>query len=298
MKLLQHEDIQRWFTLTIDLETGFPCLVVADEVLTKWPGAHHPKIIEAVRKNLGLGERDFPFQEEPKAGAFGFGDSLKKVSAQDGQSVYRLELPIIHRLTVNKCRECKGKKTGEHGRCHYCSGSGKESMIVWEQAFALSASVSLFANVLWLSQEIDLAQPTEKRQLLNLNLQVDRGPHGGSLWGEFSPYFVNFLKTHGEDASFEKVNEMMIRVYRYMWQSKNSEPRNFDYEKHQFRAWQNLPGNLILDIPGDACGIHPSPYVHEIPENEGSEWTYHNVDSPLQQLTLLTGLAAMCDLVG
>ncbi|MEI6420166.1 MAG: hypothetical protein WCO30_00905 [bacterium] len=298
MKILHYEDIPRWYTLTIDNETGFPCIKIADDVLAKLPGPHRPEVIVCFSKDLAINLEDFPFYEGPTAETFGFGQSLKKIGRTDGQTTFRLELPIIRQLTDNVCPQCRGKRLGKHERHHcYCNGSGKESKVDWEKAFALSASVTLLASALWLAQETERTQLSDKKQLLTLNLIVERGTHGGSLGGDFSPSFINFLKTFDEKHHFESVRIAMTRAYQHMWRPNNPK-QDSRYERHQFSAWQSLPGNLILDVPGDACGIHPSPDVRKIAENDGCEWTCHNVDSPLQQLTLITGLAAMCDLAG
>ena len=58
--------------------------------------------------------------------------------------------------------------------------------------------------------------------------------------------------------------------------------------------WVRLKnGRLIMNCPGDACGIHPENWYEE--NDKGYEFNCHNVDSPMQQITLLAGLAALHD---
>lgn len=294
MKILHYENIARWFTLTVDAESGFPGIRIYDDVLAKL-NTFKPEIIASIRKNLGLSKLAFPYQDKPGE-TFGFGNGIRRVGSLNEQTTYQFILPVIHRYTDKPCQECGGVKNSD---CHYCSGSGKDSIVLWEEAFALSASISLMVSLLEFACEITRPQvPDRKKQILTVHTFTDRGMNGGSLGGSFSPYFVNFLKSHGEDASYDYAAAVMLRAYRHMWQTPIPKKGSLDFVEYGIRAGQNLRGNLMLDVPGDACGIHPSPYVHEIPEGEGVEFTCHNVDSPLQQLTLLTGLAAMCDLVG
>ncbi len=52
-------------------------------------------------------------------------------------------------------------------------------------------------------------------------------------------------------------------------------------------------GWLNVQCPGSGCGLCPS--HHGIERGRGYEFDSHNVDSPIQQLTLLAGLAALHD---
>jgi hypothetical protein len=52
-------------------------------------------------------------------------------------------------------------------------------------------------------------------------------------------------------------------------------------------------GFFHLDCPGDACGLDPcDSYQNTL--DQGYEICPHNTDNPKQQLTLLSGLAALC----
>lgn len=49
----------------------------------------------------------------------------------------------------------------------------------------------------------------------------------------------------------------------------------------------------MLNCPGNACGIHP--VIHWEEGENGYKFSCHNVDTPMQQLTLLAGLATLHD---
>lgn len=297
-RILTFEDIPRWFTLTIDQSTGFPCFKIYNDVLAKLPGPHLPQIIKIIRTKLNLSEDDFLFHE-PAGEFFGFGNGLEKIGDNDGQTIYRINLPEIHKITDEACSECNGTKSGSRydGGCPYCDSSGKKSVIDWTKARALSASTKLLSNLLWLAQETEREIVSEKFQLLTLTLVSERGQHGSSIGGEFSPHFVQRLRSFGEKCNFEKAEVAMIKVYYQMFPPKNPETKRMDCDMRFFEVEQKLSGNLIINVPGDRCCIHPSRGVLEIRPNEGYDWASHNVDTPLQQLTMLTGLAAVCDLI-
>lgn len=296
--MLNYEDIARWFTLTINAKSGFPCIRIYDDVLANLK-TFRPEVVASIRTNLGLSELRFVYQEKPDE-TFGFGNGLRRIDSDLAeQTTYELNLPVINKFTNEVCKECKGTKKANWGSyCPYCSGSGREHTIVWDEAFALSASIAMLAEMLEFACGEQRLKPPDEKQLLILNFYVAKGMHGGSIGGRFSPHFISKLKSYGDGAHFDVASEAMIKVYRHMWKSRRPNKKDYDYDKSRTKAWQNLPGNLLLDVPGDACGIHPSPHVYEIRNEEGIEFTCHNVDSPLQQLTLLTGLAAMCDMVG
>jgi hypothetical protein len=66
--------------------------------------------------------------------------------------------------------------------------------------------------------------------------------------------------------------------------------------KYSFRILRLESGGLCIDCPGDACGIHPDTYAeYDIKEGRGYKFTCHNVDTPMQQITLIAGLAALHD---
>ncbi len=287
---LSYYDVSRWFTLTIDPVTGFPCLVIFSDIFDLLPGPCKPEIIQIYRKQLMLNEESFPF-EYRLGEKFGFGNSITRIGVTDKTTTYRLNLPVLRKQTNEPCSNCADKSNSYI--CYRCYGTKKETYLAWEEAFALSASLGILTNMLWLVQTSDRKTDIQEKQIFTITILTEKGMHGGSLGGHFSPFFINFLKTFEEGCSFDKAVKAMTKVYTYMYGSQN-----IGFEKHSFRAWQSLPGNLMLDVPGDACGIHPSSCAGEISKDRGIEWSCHNVDSPLQQLTLLTGLAAMCDMAG
>jgi len=68
------------------------------------------------------------------------------------------------------------------------------------------------------------------------------------------------------------------------------------YLNFGFKAYMLRKGGVVLDVPGNACGIYnPPEHDYGLPRKEGCKFECHNVDSPMQQLTLLVGLAMLHD---
>ena len=287
-------DAPRTFTLTIDQKTCFPCIRIFNDVLGNLPGPYHTSAAEHMMKSLNLNPKDFPQYLKPGQ-YFGFGTGLELIENDGEQTTYRMNLPIIRKKTKKNCLSCNGKSKSNGHRCFRCDGTGKEDSIDNFPAYALSASVGMFSNLLELTDDFDVHEKNWPKQILTLNMITEICAHGGSLGGSFSPSFINFLKMFQEDREFPQAAQAMTLAYQHMWCAPDP-AKERRYEISRIRAYQNLRGNLLLDVPGDACGVHPSPHVGEIDEGYGVDWTCHNVDTPLQQLTLLTGLAAMCDL--
>lgn len=107
------------------------------------------------------------------------------------------------------------------------------------------------------------------------------------FWGDFSFLLVNWLKTIKEtDSVLPLVRNAAMDAY-----SKMDGRKPDVFNEYHFRTILQK-GRLIMDCPGDACGVYPNEWVEE---DNGYKFACHNVDSPMQQLTLLAGLAALHD---
>jgi hypothetical protein len=293
--LLEYEDIPRHFTLTIDTETDFPCIRIYNDILQsirEFP----PDIIESIQKNLNLDKERFPYTKISD-GVFGFGLLLEPIEKTDDQTTFRLNLPVVHKLSSEDCAECSGSGYNKVLRmeCLKCFGSGKSSIIEWCEVYALLTSVAMLFERLEHCFDKKRKIQTDEKQLLSLIQRVDYGTHGSSIGGKFSPYFINFLKSFGENYRWQHVSDLVFSTYEHMWIPENPR-KDKSFGRMRTGAYQSLPGNLMIDVPGDACGIHPSPHVEKICDDQGIKFTCHNVDNPMQALSILTGLAAMCDL--
>jgi len=67
-----------------------------------------------------------------------------------------------------------------------------------------------------------------------------------------------------------------------------------DMDEMNTTAWVRDRGWLGIGCSGDRTGLHPSS-ISSMGAGEGYRFSCHNVDTPMQQIALLAGLAALCD---
>lgn len=219
---------------------------------------------------------------------FGFEDIFKFKSRKGDFIDHIIEIPIVEKRIDKTCEYCKGSgKDYSDNECLWCHGSGKDIDIDFKIAYTISASFSLF---------FDQAHPIEETtssllpQLMTVQTATIQESHGGFLCGEISPFLNNYLISLGmkDTLELEQIREAMMRAYIKM--NGRLEP----YSEDSFRAHIYDEGRIILDCPGDRCGIYIPPEQRHS-TFRGREFSSHNVDNPSQQLTLLAGLAALHD---
>ncbi|OGZ41824.1 MAG: hypothetical protein A3B04_03115 [Candidatus Portnoybacteria bacterium RIFCSPLOWO2_02_FULL_39_11] len=172
-----------------------------------------------------------------------------------------------------------------------CHGAGREFFYDWQNAKAISASLTLIFILLELPEKETSAKIP---QLMTVQTITKSGMHGGSLYGQFSSFIRTYLSSLYQRQTtpiIEMIQAMKI-AYEFMF-----EPQEEMYQ-HDFRAGVFSEfGWLNTDCPGNACGLNPSldaEYDMKKPCH-GYKFSCHNVDTAAQQLTLLAGVAALHD---
>ncbi len=293
-RLLTNEEIPRWYTLTIDPQTGFPCFRIYNEILASFTQPYDPRYIEHFRKTFSISEEKFKFHE-PIGDFFGFGEGIEKISDENGETTYRLNLPNTFTQTNDLCGKCKGAKQYlEYEGCPYCENSGLERKVDWLTVRALSVSANILCSRLCFADDVERPFHPITNQLLTLVLVSQPGREGSGIGGDFSPSFIEKISSR-ERSFFLPAEEAMIKVHDHM--SPQNDRETIGYERRHFKVEQKLGGNLFIHGTGDRSFIHPLTGLMSLRPNEGYTFASHNVDNPIQQLTLLTGLAAVCDLV-
>ncbi len=156
----------------------------------------------------------------------------------------------------------------------------------WPAVFALSASLNAFFMPLSL---YDGKTDSKFFQLVDIDLMTDTGLHGGSFSVNIARTLIPWIDLH--DSGFEdpKLADIMKQAYAHMLGEAAVTYSRF---RVLFRnpKWVNLicPNNL------STCSLDPERY--DISSDKGYTLLSHNVDNPVQQLTLLSGVAAMCDM--
>ncbi|MFA5084058.1 MAG: hypothetical protein WC475_01570 [Candidatus Paceibacterota bacterium] len=255
----------------------------------------HQDFITNVKVNLNKAPIVKDFKNEFKFSGFngdfkrniGFENVFERRGIKYKFVEFAVKIPKVKILTEKKCGNCKGSGKDEfrQDKCLHCEGTGKEDFMDWQAAYAISASFSVFLMLLH-SCEKDTSASSP--QLMTVKTMTKAEAHGGSLAGDISIPLRQWLCSIGQNDNGqipEMVQAMQI-AYDKMLGLR-------EWHKFSFRASVRKNGGFVNDCPGDACGLHPYDWYME--EGKGYEFSCHNVDSPMQQITLLAGLAALCD---
>lgn len=145
----------------------------------------------------------------------------------------------------------------------------------WERAYNVSASLGL--AFLFLHYENCLSE-AKTPQLLAVHF-CSR-PLAADIFCELSPRGVNLLKTMDRD-DLDSIETALGQAYECMHTGAHTT---------RFSVTMREDGFFYMEVPGDACGLGTG-----FNQNfaQGASLTPHNVDSPIQQLTLLAGLARL-----
>lgn len=236
-------------------------------------------IVLNLKAEFGLGD----FHSSPEKELFGFDPApMHRASVTNGFVEFLLPMPAIERPTGKKCRECKGKGKKDDFDCHYCRGDGIERKMSWDAAHAAAATVAVFS--VWTGWS-DIETSASVPQLMEIHSGISRESH--PLSGSYGIPFMKWLSEFRVGEEFDEAVYAMRETYGFFF----GDNRNMWASCFSTRLL--YLGYLVLDCPGDACGIHPN--HHGNTPDHGCEFTCHNLDTAAQQLTLLAGLAALHD---
>jgi hypothetical protein len=232
------------------------------------------------------------FSGDLSSDSFGFQRSIVKMKESKDYAEFALKLPRIRVRTQFSCEDCggTGKRLHEFAyptdKCIMCRGSGKKWVTNWRSAYAASASFGLLCNILDSDQETNAVEA----QHISVTMLADQGQHGSSLGGCFGVDFIDYIYGNKFEVHniIHNVTAAMQAAHRHMFGFHN-------YDNMCIRA-ESDRGSVGLRVPGDACGINTGFDSYEV--GRGREFGCHNVDTPLQSLTLLAGLASFGGQVG
>jgi hypothetical protein len=217
--------------------------------------------------------------------AMHFETTLKFFLRQVGALQEELDLPLFYsplnrRWGFGQVLELYGESDDEwvSWRCSLPRRSVGED-ICWEDITAISASLSILFRVL-LTLSVQERAVTERPQLFlipRMPIGKDMRSHGFSV--ELSPAFHEWF-AKSDIKPFQKVSDAMKQAYACMLGHR---------EGATFKIEIKPPSMLVMQIPGNAASLYL--------EKEDDELQPTNVDSVLQQLTLLAGVAALWDII-
>jgi hypothetical protein len=160
------------------------------------------------------------------------------------------------------------------------------------QSMAIRATLWFFlSTAFWLfgSEKGNTGWPEPQLMIIEgICLPVDDRMGSGGLSATLMPPVMPWLAKHDDNTQIQPVVDAMKKAYLHMWPEKSTWGR--------FGALFRKPKRLDLKVPGDACDLGTEWSNHE-GLDEGYTLEPHNVDSSLQQLTFIAGLAKLHDLV-
>ncbi len=246
---------------------------------------------------------------------FGQGTTIK-IESQTEQ-FYRLRaiIPEGFLYTDKVCSSCQGKKIDRKYLsdynyttfCRDCCGSGleatKQSQLVHELADNLVALFKLIDRVT--CRDGDDLVHNHKKMLMFL-LLTNGGYMASGIGGYFTKDLENYLlfvlSQKEQDFLTGQVSEAMARVHDLISYGHNPERAHrdfFDFRVHISSSQDRA--KLYLEVPGqNSCSVYTAggmvPVCYPVYKFDVRGLTCHNIDYPLQQVSLISGLAYICTL--
>lgn len=129
------------------------------------------------------------------------------------------------------------------------------------------------------------------RSAVSLEGNWMRAPLGGTL----APVFVRWIeRVHESPPDLEQVEEAMLHAWNALSQyqiKKRKGPHSF----MGLGCSLGEKGRLDLSTLGNACTLSTEDWW-QLEDGEGLDLACHNLDTPIQQLSLLAGMAKLHDL--
>ncbi len=149
----------------------------------------------------------------------------------------------------------------------------------WERLYTVSFTLQLVFDHLNAGGN---KTAESRRQCFSVALFTGREAWGGGIGAKLSPSTVRWLRSIDQPV-IDRINADMARLGQRLFGPKFA-------RKDEFQVWLRSDGIPIFNCPGDACDLSPTGDNYD----PGCELSPHNTDTPMQQLTLLAGLAALC----
>lgn len=217
----------------------------------------------------------------------GFGGALVLDQSSESCLRYSAEIPRVEK-PGRPCRSCSGEQ-GVVGECFTCDDTGYEREHDWLQTNRIAATLCVLLRGLS-AVPIDCLRNVagSKQQLMAVQTGYATGAlsHAG-ISASLSQEFSNYLRDNAE-TELPTVTEAMRRTYLSMLPSWEA------FAGREFRACIRARGQLLLDVPGNACGLGVGGDESGLSDpSMPFELECHNVDTNAQMIALLAGLAAL-----
>lgn len=299
---LEHEDWPEWFTLVLiqgldptalPLPLSVPLLMldIAEGPL-HWLISELPKchMLDDYKKRLKEYDIEANFLLDINK-PWGFGGVLnpyQQLGHTGGSGFLKFVIPIPRvEKDAGECEDCDG--TGENSDvmgCLRCNGTGRETSMDFDALDCIAATLGVLNIILGTPDKEWLAGiDTKRNQLLSVQTHFERGC--AFIGANISMPFSNYLRRlSGYDLP--EVEEAIRNVYLHMF------PGYEQFADLSFRVRVQSHGQLIMEVPGNACSLYVDGMRRSLSDtSKPMRFDCHNVDGHHQQLTLLSGLAAL-----
>jgi len=288
-KMLTRERISCWYELSFRKRKPAILLRIhKDFIVCTEPISETAPIVMGLMSHFGFKKFSGSLN-----GNIGFDDSFIFEGVMENFVEFAVNIPKVKKYSGKKCEDCNGSgkdRLRDYDECLRCDGTGKDWFYDWKTAYAISASFTTILN--WMrfpEKETSSSLP----QLMTVFTITQDDMHGGSLGGEYSLELCNWMRSlypwDKGGCEVVEMTEAMKIAHKKMFGA-------FRFGQEHY-LWAKIEGNngwLNASCPGDACGLHPGDSFGP-QEGRGYEFACHNVDNPMQQITLLAGLAALHD---
>ena len=226
-----------------------------------------------VERLLADPDLNLPKFIEPKEEAWGFGKIINTMQDKDPDWVnFECQLPIISQII-------EGER--ENDEC--------------TKAIPVSATLKGLFSSLNICEEDTNCQLPQLLIIKGLTIRSSDCPDSGLEVG-LSPALITWIAKQARSGNYSNENAIMsamIDAYQHMF-FKGNEKKFKEMYGGSFEVRFSLPKWVKMDCPGDACGLDPDSDDPGL--DKGYTLSSHNTDTPLQQLTLLIGVARMHEL--
>ena len=161
--------------------------------------------------------------------------------------------------------------------------------IDWDNLYSVSATLQVLFHYLsrYQTERLTTGSNTPQMQLVELWSRKRGEPYGGGLTVEVLPALCKWINANiNNELQARSMKKSMIESYRQMAGKVHF------FEDISFRVSLQPTKSIHLDVPGESCGLD-SAYSTGNNLDRSYRLVPHNTDTPLQQLSLLSGVAKM-----
>lgn len=283
MKMIEKKDSPCWYKLSWIKEEKAILLRIHEDFINDFePISSSNNLILNYMKEFKFSNFSGNLDDD-----FGFNRALKFMGRKNDFNEFLMKAPVVSEKSNKICSNCKGSgKNWTGDTCFQCNGSGKEDSYSWRSADETAVSFSILSRAL---RYFEKDTSTTFPQLFTVETMAKKIlSHGSSLGGTYSVSFCDWLRSLDTNIIFSETIEAMKIAYSCAFGEI--------IKISQFNAYLGSgKGWLVINCPGNSSGLHPSEQRGYSEKGKGYRFSCHNIDTPVQQFSLLTALSTLHD---